>query len=257
MSEVVLSARKILMVLRSRNLFSFYILYALFGFCTLFYYFGELVDLFGWEALRWDYFYGVHDVHRLLFLAPIIYAGYVFGVRATIIVTIFALMVFVPRALFVSPFPDPTLRMIIFGIIEGTMGYLTARVRSESKRRSRLEALARKQRDAVLGILERMEAGVFIIGPDYRIRFLNSAMTRDFGEGTGAYCYQYLRNLDQPCRDICKLDSVRAGAVGEWEYKFPDGRTYRMLTSPYVDYDGAVCQLAIFRKSTPSDGSEK
>lgn len=257
MSKAVSSTGTILDVLRSRNIFSFYVLFALFGFCAWLYYFGELVDFFGWEALRWDFFYSVHDVHRLLFLAPIIYAGYVFGVRATIIVTIIAVMTFIPRALFISPFPDPTLRMVIFGIIEGTMGYLTARVRSETQKCNRLETLARKQRDIILGMLDKMEAGVFIIGPDYRLRFMNSAMIKNFGEGTGAYCYRYLRKLDQPCRDICKLDSVRAGNVEEWEYNLPDGRTYRMLTSPYVDYDGTICQLAVFRRTVPSTGVEK
>jgi len=252
MSKAVSPARKILKVLRSRNLYSFYILFALFGFCTLFYYLGELLNVFWWQTLHWDFFYSVHDIHRLLFLAPIIYAGYVFGVRATIIVTIIALMVFIPRALFVSPFPDATLRMIVFGIIEGTMGYLTARVCSETKRRLRLEALGGKQRDIILGMLDRMDAGVFIIGPDYRVRFLNAAMIRDFGEGKGAYCYQYLRKLDQPCQDVCKLECVRAGAVEEWDCDFPDGRTFRMLSSPYVDYDGTVCQLAIFRKGRSS-----
>ena len=34
-----------------------YTLLFLFVFCTLFYYFGELVDFAGWEALRWDFFF--------------------------------------------------------------------------------------------------------------------------------------------------------------------------------------------------------
>ena len=62
-----------LAVLKRRDFYIFYILLCLVAFCTLFYYFGELVDFHGWESLRRGFFYGVHDVHRLLFLAPIIY----------------------------------------------------------------------------------------------------------------------------------------------------------------------------------------
>ncbi len=233
---------------RSRNFHRFYILVLLWGFCTLFYYFGELVDFAGWEALRWDFFYGVHDIHRLLFMAPIIYAGYVFGVKATIIVTIVAVNSLLPRALFVSPFPDPLLRTVFFIVIAGAMGYLTAIAHSECERRRHLEALVRSERDKLLGILERMEDGVLISGPDYRIRFMNSSMVRDFGEGIGSLCYKYLCNFDAPCEQICKLPDVIKGAVERWEYNFPGGRTYEVVASPYVDSDGVVCQLATFRK---------
>jgi len=241
----------ILAVLRSRNPYSFYTLFLLWGCCTLFYYFGELVDFAGWEALRWNFFYGVHDIHRLFFLAPIIYAGYVFGVKAAVIITIVAVMTFLPRALFISPFPDPILRTVLFAIIAGVMGYLTATTRRESERRSRLEALLISERDAMLGILERMEEGVLITGPDYRIRFMNPNMIRDFGEGTGSHCYECLCRFDEPCHQICKLPKVINGAIERWEYSFPDGRTYEVLASPYIDSDETVCQLTTFRNITP------
>ncbi len=250
MDKSMVGRRRILDVLRSRNSCSFYIVFLSWAFCTLFYYFGELVDFAGWEALRWDFFYGVHDIQRLLFLAPIIYAGYVFGVKATVIITIISIMTFLPRALFISPFPDPILRPILFTIIAGTIGYLTARTRREYERRCHLEALLTAERDKMAGILERMEDGVFIIGPDYRIRFINPSMVRDFGEGVGSYCYEYLRKFDYPCQRLCKLASVINGTVERWEYSFPDGMTYEVQASPYIDSDGTVCQLATFRNIT-------
>ena len=250
MSRAAFGHQTISAELRSRNFRSFYFLFFLFGCCTLFYYFGELVDLAGWEALRWEFFYGVHDIHRLLFLVPIIYAGYVFGVIATVIITIVAIMTFLPRAIFISPFPDPLLRTVLFTIIAGAMGYLTARVRSETERRSRLEALLISERDKLLGILERMEDGIFITGSDYRIRFMNPSMVRDFGEGIGSYCYEYLHKFEYPCHQIYKLPDVINGVIERWEYNFPDGRAYEVMASPYVDSDGTVCQLATFRNIT-------
>ena len=243
--------QSILTILSRRNVYSFYTLFLLWACCTLFYYFGELADFAGWEALRWNLFYGVHDIHRLLFLIPIIYAGYVFGVKATVIITIVAIMTFLPRALLISPFPDPILRTVLFTIIAGIMGYLTATTRRESERRSRLEALLINERDTMLGILERMEEGVLITGPDYRIRFMNSNMIRDFGEGIGSHCYECLYSFDEPCHQICKLPDVINGAIESWEYSFPDGRTYEVLASPYIDSDETVCQLTTFRNITP------
>jgi PAS domain-containing protein len=221
----------------------------MFGFCTLFYYFGELVDFAGWKFLRWEFFYSVHDIHRLLFLAPIIYAGYVFGIKATIIMTIIVLMTFLPRAIFISPFPDPLLRMVLFTIIAGSMGYLTARVREESKRRLRVESLLISERDRLLGMLERMEDGVLIVGSDHQIRFMNPSMIRDFGEGVGASCYKCIHGRDEPCQG-CKLLNVVNGQVERWEYIFPDGRTYEVVASPYRDLDGTICQLTTFRNVT-------
>jgi len=235
----------------SRHFRRLYILGLLLFYSVLFYYFGELVDFFGWEALRWSIFYSVHDIHRLFFLAPILYSAYVFGVRATIIITIISTMIFIPRALFISPYPDPLVRMTIFSVIAGVMGYLVAIVRRESEKRNRLEALLMSEKDTLLGILGRMADGVIIIGPDYRVRFMNPSMIRDFGEGIGSLCYKCLHGLDEPCQKICKLPSVIQGNTEKWEYSFPDGRTYEVQASPYKDTDGVVCQFTTYRSITP------
>jgi hypothetical protein len=121
--------------------FSFkpFILPLLMAFCTLFYYFGELVDWAAWDVLRVNFFYGIHDIHRLLFLAPIIYAGYTAGVRGTIIITLVSLLIFLPRAFCISPYPDPILRTVIFTIFAGVIGYLVARLRAEQIKYRELE----------------------------------------------------------------------------------------------------------------------
>ena len=62
-------------------------------FCTLFYYIGELVDWATWDALRREFFYGIHDIHRLLFLAPIIYAGYTARVKGAFIITLVSFII--------------------------------------------------------------------------------------------------------------------------------------------------------------------
>lgn len=224
------------------------IMVLLFLYYPLLYYFGELIDYFGWEALRWDFFYAVHDIHRLFFLAPIIYAGYVFRVKGAVVTTLAAVIVFLPRALVLSPFPEPMTRMVVFTIFAGVLGTLTGAVFNEVERRRQVEALLKSQKDKLQGILDGMEEGVLIVGPDYKIRFLNSSMVKEFGEGVGSPCYKYLWGFDVPCEQICRLPQVISGRTEKWQYNFPDGRTYEILASPYVDTDGAISLLGRLRR---------
>jgi hypothetical protein len=118
------------------NIHRFYFLFFIFVICCVFYYLGEIIDFFNWDSLRWGFFYSVHDIHRLVFMAPIIYAAYYFGTRATVIILILAICAFLPRALFISPYPDPLLRASLFTIIAVVVGILFAR---ECDRRKYLE----------------------------------------------------------------------------------------------------------------------
>jgi len=99
--------------------------------CSLVYYFGELIDWAAWDTLRRDFFYGLHDMHRLFFLVPIVYAGYCGRVRGAVIVTLVSFLIFLPRAFFISPYPDPLLRMSLFTIFAGVVGVLVGRLRAE------------------------------------------------------------------------------------------------------------------------------
>jgi PAS domain-containing protein len=216
--------------------------------CTLFYYFGELADWAHWNTLRASLFYSVHDINRLLFLAPIIYAGYTARIKGAVIITLVSFIIFLPRAFFISPYPDPLLRMVIFTLGAGVIGYLVARIRNEQERARRLEATMAIQRDKMLRILDSMADGILITGPDYIIRYMNSPMVRDFGEGTGIPCHKYLRNLDAPCQPECPLtDVIENQEIGRWQCRVPDDRNYEVVAVPYVDSDGVMCQLSIFR----------
>jgi len=192
----------------------------------------------------------VHDVQRLLFFAPILYAGYVYRVRGAVVVTLAAYIVFLPRALTISPYPDPLLRASLFAVVGGVVGVLTGMVRDQSERRSQLEALLKAERDRIFGMLEMMKEDIYLVDPGYRIRFLNKSMTDQFGHGVGSFCYQYLRGLDEPCGEVCKLEEVIRGSTQTWEYTFPDGRTYEVISSPFVDFDGTTCQICVFRDIT-------
>jgi PAS domain-containing protein len=231
----------------TRSSFRPFILPLLLVMATLFYYFGELVDWAAWNALRLNFFYGIHDVHRLVFLAPITYAGYTSGKKGAIIVTLVSFIIFLPRAFFISPYPDPLLRMIIFVVFAGVIGWLVGAIREQALKSRRLEKTVTLQRDRMLNIIDNMADGIMITGPDYIIRFMNSRMTREMGEGTGLACHEYLHHLKEPCPE-CKIQSaIKDRQICRWQCHFHDGSVHEVIAAPYTDTDSTACQISIFR----------
>ncbi|MBA7603845.1 hypothetical protein ES703_10963 [subsurface metagenome] len=226
-----------------------FILPLLLVFCTSFYYFGELVDWAVWEALRRDFFYGIHDIHRLLFLAPIIYAGYTGRIKGAVIVTLLSFAIFLPRAFFISPFPDPLLRTVLFTAGAGSIGVLTGIIRNKAEQCILLETEIKELRDKALSIVNGIGDGVLITGPDYVIRYMNSKMARDFGKGTSLTCYKLLRNRETPCEHNCGIKDIINGSreIARWECALPGGKTFQVVAVPYVDLDGTACQISVFR----------
>jgi len=224
------------------------IIFLLLGFCSLFYYFGEFVDWAAWNALRTDFFYGIHDIHRLLFLAPIVYAGYVARVKGAVIVTLISFIIFLPRAFFISPYPDPLLRMVLFVLFAGVIGILVGIIRNQSMESRKMEAGIASERNRLINILNGLADGVIITDRDYRIRYMNSKMVDIFGDGIGSTCYQHLHRLGMPCQQECRLlDVITNGNIEKWRCSFPDNRICEVLAAPYIDADGTVCQISVFR----------
>jgi len=232
---------------RTRKSHRLFILPLLLVLCTLFYYFGELVDWATWNALRNTFFYGIHDIHRLLFLAPIIYAGYFGRVKGAIIVTLVTFVIFLPRAFFISPFPDPLLRMVLFTIIAGAIGILTGIISNESEKSRQLESFIRNDKKKLLNIIGSMADGVLIIGPDYNIRFMNTVMMSDFGDGINLPCYKHIYNLDGPCDQCIMRDVIDKKQIRKREYRSLN-KIYDVVSAPYIDIDNMACLLSIFRK---------
>ena len=78
-------------------------------------YYADHVDLswlpFGEKFFTEEY---VHDLHRLLFLIPMLYCAAIFRFKGALVISVTTLCIVLPRALFFSPNPDPVLRAVLF-----------------------------------------------------------------------------------------------------------------------------------------------
>jgi PAS domain S-box-containing protein len=130
---------------------SFWHITVLMAACSLFYYIDVILDYEGWVNLRWRIFYTVHDLHRAFFLIPVIYAAYAFRVKGVAVSCLISFLVFLPRALVVSPFPDPLLRALMFTISMIIMGvFLSLLLNNISERKKLEQDLSQAQNDLLL-----------------------------------------------------------------------------------------------------------
>jgi len=85
----------------------------------------------------------VHDVHRLLFLIPMLYCAIIFRFKGAFIILAITLCIVLPRALLFSPNPDPIFRTFVFLMVASiatiALGLERARRLEETKARLDLE----------------------------------------------------------------------------------------------------------------------
>jgi len=102
---------------------------ALFVLFTTFYY----ADRLG-PAGRFGLFATVHDLHRALFLVPILYASLVLRPPAGLISCLAFLVVILPRAAFFSPYPHSFVRAVVFFVPATLMNLLVSAMLHQIKR---------------------------------------------------------------------------------------------------------------------------
>jgi signal transduction histidine kinase len=91
-----------------------------------FFYYIEKTALIAYPLFSDSLFTGVHDLHRILFLVPIVYASLVFRVKGSLIASFVFLCVVLPRAFYLSPFPHAIARALISVVSSALIGSLFA-----------------------------------------------------------------------------------------------------------------------------------
>jgi PAS domain S-box-containing protein len=112
-------------------------------------------------------------------------------------------------------------------------------------------------KDNLTNTLNSMEDGVYIVNQEHDIKFVNSALIKDFGPFEGKKCYKYFHDLDEVC-SWCKNDDVFAGKTVRWEwYSLKNQKTYDLIDTPLTLPDGSIGKLEIFRDITERKQAEE
>ena len=99
-------------------------------------------------------------------------------------------------------------------------------------------------------ILNAMEDGIYIIGQDLVLEFMNNTMIKDFGEGIGDKCYHVINRLDAVC-PWCRAEEVFQGETLQWEHHMPKlDKTCILLEHPLKNTDGSFSKISICRDIT-------
>jgi len=99
-------------------------------------------------------------------------------------------------------------------------------------------------------ILNAMEDGIYIIGQDLVLEFMNNTMIKDFGEGIGDKCYHVINRLDAVC-PWCRAEEVFSGKTVRWEHQATHlGKVFDLTELPLRHEDGSLSKLTICRDIT-------
>jgi PAS domain S-box-containing protein len=113
------------------------------------------------------------------------------------------------------------------------------------------------ERNRLKTILDTMPDGVLIVSRDNVIQYMNPRLERDFGPVEGRKCYEYFHGLQNAC-SWCTNTEVLAGNTvnDEWTYG-ETGRTYELMSTPFINDDGSISKMQIFHDITKRKQAEK
>ncbi len=134
----------------------FWIIMALMAFCSFLYYVDQ-TPLAGISPFNSNFFTGVHDAIRTLFLIPIIYAALLFRLRGSLIASFAFFVVVLPRALLYSPYPEPLLRPLLFVFLSALVSLLLAVKLNLTEKERKASAESRKLHQEFLEYRQRFE----------------------------------------------------------------------------------------------------
>ena len=95
-------------------------------------------------------------------------------------------------------------------------------------------------------IIEGFEGYIYVASPDYRIEFLNQALTQVIGRNAANdICYEAIHERTSPC-PFCQMTHIQQGDVKRFEANYPrNGRWYSCANSPICHMDGRISLLAM------------
>lgn len=110
--------------------------------------------------------------------------------------------------------------------------------------------MARNQTDHLVGILDVMEDGVYVINQDLSVAYMNRAMSRSRGSRIEELCHKAIFGRDSVC-PWCRAQEVFAGNEVRMEHHVESlGKTFDITEYPIRNLDGSVSKVSIYRDIT-------
>lgn len=107
-----------------------------------------------------------------------------------------------------------------------------------------------KERSMLTAILDTIEDGIYVIGQDFKVEFMNQRMIDMFGDGVGRKCYEVINNSANIC-PWCRSEVIFQGERQHWElYVEKVDKTFALTEFPLQYPDGSIAKLAIYRDVT-------
>lgn len=122
-------------------------------------------------------------------------------------------------------------------------------MRSEPGKRRQRQAIE-TERDRLKAILDSMDDGIYIVGRDYRIEFMNLALQSEVGNGEGQFCHAFFGHDPSEC-EHCQhgIGSFGSESHREWHLSATQ-RIYELTVSPIHGPDGKIARLHVLRDIT-------
>ena len=138
-------------------------------------YYAGYFDL-GWIPYGREFFTSeyVHDLHRILFLIPMLYAAAVFRLRGALVVSFIVFCVVLPRGLFISLYPTPLLRAVVFVAVASLASVLLALSQNQRDR-------VKEESDFISALVDTAEALVLALDTEGGIVRFNRACEKTLG----------------------------------------------------------------------------
>jgi len=114
---------------------------------------------------------------------------------------------------------------------------------------------AEAERDRLRRILDAMPDGVYLVGQDWLLQYVNPALLDRCGPVDGRKCYEYFHGRTEPCPD-CANPQVFAGGSTRREYTTVRGDTYDIQDVPVTGDDGRPARLVFLRDITARKQAE-
>ncbi len=123
--------------------------------------------------------------------------------------------------------------------------------------RERAQEALEAERRRLFSLLDELPALVYLVAPDYSIRFTNRVFRESFGQPEGRKCYELLIHEQQPCSQCRTFQVFQTGELQSFEWSPSGESTFQLYEYPFTDVDGSPLVLVLATDITERKFAEK